>query len=179
MKRKVLLSVLAGAIVLCLIGIGVVVVRDVLKSPAECWMAAKQALQAEQYPKALKLMQRAADGGFPRAQYELALLYDAGDKVPENRELAKKYLQDALQNSLTDAHYVRAVWEERGYYGEPNVKTALNYYEMAAKHGHKNAMKSLIVLYGEGVGGFPYNLKRQAYWMNRLENKNRKKDQKK
>lgn len=174
MKRKVLLSLLGGLIVVCLIGIGIVVVRDVLMSPADCWMAAKQEIQAKNYPKALRLMKRAADGGFPRAQYELALMYDVGDKVPENREEAKKYLAEALKNGLTEAHYVRAVWEERGYYGQPNENTALNYYEMAAIRGHKNAIKSLIVLYGEGMGGFPYNLKRQAHWRQELEQKEQK-----
>ena len=174
MKRKVLLGLLGGLIVFCLIGIGVVVMRDVLMSPADCWMAAKQEIQAQNYPKALRLMKRAADGDFPRAQYDLALMYDVGDKIPENREEAKKYLQEALRNGLTEAHYVRAVWEERGYYGEPDEKTALNYYEMAALRGHKNAIKSLIALYGEGVGGFPYNLKRQAHWVQKLEEKGQK-----
>lgn len=171
MKRKVLLWLLGGLIIACLLGLGTLIVRDALRTPTEYWMLAKEALHAQKYPQAARYMKKAADGGFTRAQYELALMYDAGDKIVENREQAKYYLNKALTAQLPEAFYVRAVWEERGYYGTPDMKRAIDYYEFAAQKGYLNAMKSLIVLYGEGIGDIPYNLQRRAYWLVQVQEK--------
>ena len=120
--------------------------------------------------KAIFYYEQAAQMKMPRAQYELALLYDVGDKVPENRSKANVLMLEAAK-VLPEAKYALAVWIERGYFGEPNQAWAVALYEQAAHAGIKNAMKSLISIYHGGYGRFPDNIRREHYWRRRLESK--------
>ncbi len=88
-----------------------------------------------------------AQNGDAQAAYRLALLYDIGDRVPENRERAIYWLQKAEQANLADAQYVMAVWAERKYFGPASKELVLPMYEAAARQGHLNAMKSLANIY--------------------------------
>ncbi len=102
------------------------------------------------------------------AFYTLALLYDAGDKIPENREKAKNYMMVAAQE-LPEAQYALAVWIERGYFGTPDTTKAVALYEKAAHAGVPNAIKSLISIYHGGFGGFPQNIQKEQYWRKKLK----------
>ena len=120
--------------------------------------------------KAVFYYEQAASMGMPKAQYELALLYDIGDKIPENRDKAIYYMMEAAK-VLPEAKYALAVWIERGYFGETNQAWAVALYEQAAHAGIKNAMKSLISIYHGGYGRFPDNIRREQYWRRHLERK--------
>ena len=120
--------------------------------------------------KAIFYYEQAASMHMSKAQYELALLYDVGDKVPENRDKAIHYMVEAAK-VLPEAKYALAVWIERGYFGNPNQAWAVALYEQAAHAGIKNAMKSLIAIYHGGYGRFPDNIRREQYWRRRLESK--------
>ena len=120
--------------------------------------------------KAVYYYEQAAKLNIPKAQYELALLYDVGDKIPENRGKAIELMMSAA-NHLPEAKYALAVWIERGYFGPPNKAWAVALYEQAANAGVKNAMKSLIAIYHGGYGHFPDNIRREHYWRRRLESK--------
>ena len=120
--------------------------------------------------KAAFYYEQAAKMKIPTAQYELALLYDVGDKIPENRDKAINLMIDAAK-VLPEAKYALAVWIERGYLGKPNQAWAVALYEQAAHAGIKNAMKSLISIYHGGYGRFPDNIRREQYWRHRLESK--------
>ncbi len=118
--------------------------------------------------KAAFYYEQAAQLKSPEAFYILALLYDAGDKIKENREKAKDYMIKAAKE-MPEAKYALAVWIERGYYGKPDTKKAVALYEQAAHAGIKNAVKSLISIYHGGFGGFPKNIEREQYWRARLK----------
>ena len=120
--------------------------------------------------KAVFYYEQAADLGLPQAQYELALLFDVGDKIPENRDKAIHYMMEAAK-SLPDAKYALAVWIERGYLGKTNQAWAVTLYEQAANAGVENAIKSLIAIYHGGYGHFPENIRREQYWRHQLKNK--------
>ncbi len=130
-------------------------------------------LGAEGFPvngaKAELFLLKAASAGFSPAQYELALMYDVGDKIPENREKAKQWMNLAAQSGMVSAVYGLGVWIERGYFGEPDMNKVVTLYEQAAGEGHPNAMRSLVVLYGDGFGGFPHNLERSNYWLAQIK----------
>ena len=117
--------------------------------------------------KAVFYYEQAASLDMPAAQYELALLYDNGDKIPENRDKAINLMMKAAK-TLPEAKYALAVWIERGYLGKPNQAWAVALYEQAANAGIKNAMKSLISIYHGGYGRFPDNIRREQYWRRRL-----------
>ena len=124
--------------------------------------------------KARFYYEQAAAMNIPEAQYELALLYDVGNKIPENR---KKAIEQMIKASkiLPKAKYALAVWIERGYLGTPNQKKAVELYEQAADSGVINAMKSLISIYHGGYGLFPKNIEKEQYWRHRLEAESKKK----
>ena len=122
--------------------------------------------------KAVSYYEQAAALHLPQAQYELALLYDVGDKIPEDRTNAIHYMLEAAK-SLPQAKYALAVWIERGYMGEPNQAWAVALYEQAANAGIQNAVKSLIAIYHGGYGRFPENIRREHYWRGRLEEKHK------
>ncbi len=118
--------------------------------------------------KAVFYYEQAASLDSSEALYTLALLYDAGDKVPENREKAKDYMTRAAKDT-PEAQYALAVWIERGYFGPPDTKRAIALYEKAAKAGIQNAIKSLISIYHGGFGGFPQNIQKEQYWRAKLK----------
>jgi len=103
-----------------------------------------------------------AQNGDVEAAYKLALLYDAGDRVPENRERAIYWLQKAEQANFADAQYVMAVWAERNYFGPASPELVLPMYEAAARQGHLNAMKSLANIYRD------INPEKHQFWMRRI-----------
>lgn len=111
---------------------------------------------------------KSSELGFALAQYDLALMYDVGDKIPENREKAVYWMQEATKSGYPEALYSMGVWMERGYLGKPDMKKVLDLYEQAANKGHINAKKSLVILYAEGHGGFPKNLERKQFWLRNL-----------
>ena len=123
--------------------------------------------------KSLFYYEKAADMKMPEAQYELALLYDVGDKIPENRDKAIKLMTEAAK-TLPKAKYALAVWIERGYLGTIDQKKAVELYEQAADAGIKNAMKSLISIYHGGYSFFPKNIEKEHYWRNRLNEESKK-----
>ncbi len=123
--------------------------------------------------KAEIFLEQAALQNVPRAQYELALMYDTGDKIPENKIKAIKWMNSAAQNNLPDALYGLGVWIERGYFGTPNMDKVLTLYEKAAEQGHIFAMTSLIALYSGGFQGLEKNQERADYWFNELNKKNK------
>lgn len=118
--------------------------------------------------KAIFYYEQAAAFKSGEALYTLALIYDAGTKVPEDREKAKKYMMQAAQ-ILPEAQYALAVWIERGYFGKPDTAQAIRLYENAAQAGIKNAIKSLISIYHGGFGGFPKNIQKEQYWRAQLK----------
>ena len=118
--------------------------------------------------KAVFYYEQAAGLKMPKAQYDLALLYDTGDKIPENRDKALHYMMEAAK-VLPEAKYALAVWIERGYLGKPNQAWAVALYEQAANAGIQNAIKSLIAIYHGGFGGFPKNIQKEQYWRARLK----------
>ncbi len=125
--------------------------------------------------KAAIFYEKAGMLGLPEAQYQLALMYDTGDKIPENRSKALLWMNEAAKQGMPEALYSLGVWIERGYMGpEIPMEKVVALYEGAAAQGHKNAMTSLVSIYADGFGPFPLNVKKSVYWKSRLEELNQK-----
>lgn len=118
--------------------------------------------------KAEMFLEKAALEGLPRAQYELALMYDVGDKIPSNRAKAVAWMNKAAQQGETEAVYSLGVWIERGYLGIPDMAKVIALYEQAAAQNHVYAMTSLIALYSGGNKNFPAHPEKASYWMNKV-----------
>lgn len=118
--------------------------------------------------KAVEFLEKSAWLGSTRAAYELALLYDVGDKIPENRDKAIIHMVQAAEDGMPEALYAMGVWAERGYMGDIPMSSIVTVYQMAAKKGHQNAIKSLIAIYKGGYGNFPYNIQQANFWLAQL-----------
>ncbi len=118
--------------------------------------------------RAEMFLEQAALKNVPQAQYELALMYDVGDKIPENRERALRWMNLAAQQGFADALYSLGVWVERGYMGTPDMSKVIALYEQAAIQDHIYAMTSLIALYSGGFNGIERDADKVTFWLNRL-----------
>lgn len=130
---------------------------------------------APSYKKAALFLEKAAAAGIVDAQYQLALMYDTGDKIPENRAKAMAWMNEAAKQGYPDALYGLGVWVERGYMGDdiPMDKVIL-LYENAAAKGNVNAMTSLVAIYSGGFKEVPANPEKAAFWMENLKNATQK-----
>lgn len=145
-------------------------------------MDGKNATKKADPKEAAIYFEKAAKLGMKDAQYTLALLYDRGEGVQENKQKALDWGLLAAAQGDVNALYATAVWLERGYAGKPEPHQALALYEYAASQGHQNSMISLISIYG-GTGDIPANKTRATYWKNKLQeiravNKNNKEQSK-
>lgn len=114
-------------------------------------------------------LEKAALMGEIEAAYQLALMYDVGTKIPENRVKAISWMMRAAQQGYAPAEYGLGVWAEREYLGPVQMDKVVALYTRAAEKGHTNAMRSLIAIYTGGFGGFPRNLEQAVYWTRQLE----------
>ena len=113
-------------------------------------------------PEVQQDLLKKAEAGDIQSMYKLALMYDTGDRIPEDRKEAIKWMRKAENMNYPDAQYVTAVWAERGYFGVTGKDLAIPLYTAAARQGHINAMKSLVNIYRTTD-------KAQAkYWMKRI-----------
>ncbi len=119
-------------------------------------------------------LEQASLENLPQAQYELALMYDVGDKIPENRERAVHWMNLSAKQGYTDALYSLGVWIERGYLGKPDMSKVVVLYEKAAQQNHIYAITSLIALYSGGFSEFPRDTEKATLWMNKLVELNQK-----
>jgi TPR repeat protein len=89
--------------------------------------------------QAMNFYRSAALNGSPIAQYEFAKIISQ-KKVTHEYELAVKLLISAANQNYVDAIYELARVYEKGLLGIiKNNEMAQKYYDVAAKHGHKNA----------------------------------------
>ena len=167
MKKKVFGKIILLLCLSSLVWVVVLIVRDMMRTPTDYLNLAHEQIKEKNYRMGVVSLLRASKGGLAEADYELALLYNAGDKIPENRPNAIEHMKKAADKGFAPAQYVLAVWTEQGYFGETDTAAAVRLYEQAATQGHQNAMKSLIVLYA-GLDNVPADKERQSYWMKRL-----------
>ena len=152
-------------IVVSLFIVGVLIYQRHIATPRRC-LSGQVDVHHPDYVKCGPIIEQdllaKAQNGDAEAAYKLALLYDTGDRVPENRELAIYWLQKAEQKNLPDAQYVMAVWSERGYFGKEGADLTIPLYEAAARQGHLNAMKSLANIYRD------IDSEKHLFWMNKI-----------
>lgn len=128
----------------------------------------KDAGNLQNYKKSEQYLEKSAVLGVKQAQYELSLLYHAGDKIPENIEKALLYMEMAVKQEFAPAEYVWAVWLERGYMGKINAQEVLSFYEKSAQKGYMPAIKGLALIYKFGNGDVLPDAEKARYWYEQI-----------
>jgi TPR repeat protein len=97
------------------------------------------------YAAALKELRPLAERGNARAQVALALMYEQGHGVPENKDEALRWYRKAADQGHADAQFQMAV-------RTTPMSEAAKWFRKAADQGHAAAQYWLALLYADGKG---------------------------
>jgi TPR repeat protein len=96
----------------------------------------------------LSLLQRDANAGKPEAQYQLALLYESGDKVDLNPGEAIRWYTSAANKGLKEAQYRLGIAYLHGSGVPQNIIKGKEYLSKAADQNYDLANKLLPIYLG-------------------------------
>ncbi|RKQ71838.1 Sel1 repeat-containing protein [Litorimonas taeanensis] len=107
---------------------------------------------------------RLASQTLPAAQYRLAKIYEAGEGVEKNTELAKDLTERAARAGNRIAMHDLAIYYAYGNGGvEVDMTTAAGWFEKAAERGVVDSQFNLAILYENGQGVKP-NVADAYFW---------------
>jgi len=107
----------------------------------------------------------AADQGDSKAQYKLGLMYDAGQGVSQDFEIAVEWYQLAAEQGSATAQNNLGGMYETGQGVLQDDKAAFFWYQQAAEQGNLKAQNSLGFMYHKGQG-VPQNYIQAHKWYN-------------
>jgi localization factor PodJL len=109
---------------------------------------------AEAGPVALR---EAADGGDPKAMFEIASRYAEGRGVTADLAMAAEWYRQSAELGYAPAQYRLGNFYEKGNGVQQDAIQAMAWYDKAAKQGNASAMHNLAVLHAMGATGTPDN----------------------
>ncbi len=130
--------------------------REIMKdNPIACYLKGKCSRDGRLYEKsdmeAFAMMQRAAEMGYPPAQYMLARMYEEGIGTLSNNSLCRRWIETAAKNG----HYkAEGVYGEVLFHNWRDKHLAYNYLKKAFDQGYEDqdAYWCLAQCYMNGIG---------------------------
>ncbi|MFU8837957.1 MAG: tetratricopeptide repeat protein [Thiohalomonadaceae bacterium] len=122
-------------------------------------------------------IQKAAEAGDPRAQFQLGALYANGKGVSQDSDQALHWLRAAAEQGWVAAQTLLG-WcyvQREGFVHDPSE--AHRWYSSAAEHGDVDAMCALGDLYAQGAGAIEKNTQAMLHWYQQAANNNHPKAQ--
>ena len=110
------------------------------------------AAQKGDFATALKEWKPLAEHGDASAQYNLGVMYEKGQGVPQNDKTAVKWYRLAAEQGDADAQNNLGVMYDKGKGVPQNDKTAVKWYKLAAEQGDATAQTNLGIKYFIGKG---------------------------
>jgi localization factor PodJL len=111
-----------------------------------------QQIAAGRTQDGVTLLRRAADRGFPMAQYRLAKLYERGEGVPVDLVVARQWTERAAAAGNRRAMHDLGVYYARGEGAPLDEAAAFRWFRQAAELGVADSQYNLGVLYQQGRG---------------------------
>ena len=133
---------------LCLVGIRVIE-RDVVDAADEEGVTAHA---QGVYATALRLLRPLAEQGEASAQYNLGLMFDNGQGVPQDYATAVIWYRKAAEQGHAAAQNNLGAMYAQGQGVPQDYVAAANWYRKAAEQGNAMAQYNLGVLYDDGQG---------------------------
>ena len=96
-----------------------------------------------EYKKAIKYFEMAAQSGKKEAYYSLGVIYHQGEGVPQNYKKAFEYFKLAAQKGHSEADYNLGIMYYQGEGVPQNYKKAMKHFKLAAQAGNKEAQNFL------------------------------------
>lgn len=109
--------------------------------------------QTEDTPPNVQHLEQEAAEGDVKAQLKLALLFDAGQEVEQNTDLAIKWYTKAAEQNSISAQYNLAQIYENGYGVPQDVEEAIRWFTKSATLGHPPSQFNLGHIYEYGAQG--------------------------
>lgn len=103
------------------------------------------------YQEAFQELSRLAMHGNTHAMYNLALLYQEGKGVAQDKEKAYDWMLKATQLYYLKAEYMLGIYYLKGWVVKKDLKTAMICFRRAALHGDANAQLLLGNIYEYGL----------------------------
>ncbi|WP_443636326.1 tetratricopeptide repeat protein [Candidatus Njordibacter sp. Uisw_058] len=150
-------KIIIGLTLSLLLGSGVAIAADFNKG--------REAAQSGDFKTALAEWTPLAEQGDIDAQYNLGVMYDNGDGVPENDKTAVKWYTKAAEQGHASAQFNLGSMYQNGDGVPENDKTAVKWYTKAAEQGHAKAQANLGLMYDNGRGVLT-DTKRAYMWYN-------------
>lgn len=98
---------------------------------------------------------RLANGGNARAQHAVAMIYNQGQGVEVNHELANTWYRKSAGAGFVLAQAALAWNQQHGIGMAADLPLAFDNYRRAAEQGHPYAMNNLALMYYRGMGTRP------------------------
>ena len=112
----------------------------------------------------VSLIRKSANQNQPAAQYRLAKLYEIGEGVSQDAQMARQLTERAATNGNRIAMHDLALYFAEGRGGvEADLKTASQWFEKAAQRGVVDSQFNLGVLFESGQG-LPKNVTDAFVW---------------
>ena len=105
-------------------------------------------------------LRRAAERGYPDAQYHLAVIYNDGTGVMSDIEQANMWFRKVADSGNTDAQYKLSLALESGNHVKRDPKGALQYLKKLPQPGNLEALSHYAdkFLYGDEEAGIHNDL---------------------
>ena len=97
-------------------------------------------------------VKKAAEQGDAIAQFNLGVMYDTGEGVPEDNAGAAHWYRQAAEQGHAVAQYNLGIKYDSGEGVPEDDAEAVGWYRQAAKQGHVSAQNNLGVMYATGEG---------------------------
>ncbi|MBQ26536.1 MAG: hypothetical protein CMH81_00110 [Nitrospiraceae bacterium] len=104
------------------------------------------------YVMAIQKFRQAAETGDTKAQFNLGLMYEDGNGVPQDVEVAVRWYHQAAKAGYALAQVNLGLMYEEGRGVLQDVKAAVYWYRQAAEAGYVLAQYNLGVMYANGQG---------------------------
>ena len=109
-------------------------------------------------------MKALADQGIAYAQYNLGVMYDNGEGVPENYAEAVKWFRKAADQGYANAQGNLGVMYDNGRGVPESDAEAVKWYRKAAAQGYALAQSNLGSMYSLGEGVPENNIRAYVWW---------------
>ncbi len=114
----------------------------------------------------LSKVRRAAEMGDARAQFELGMIYDLGEEVPQDSAEAVRWFRKAADQGNAKGQFSLGIMYARGRGVPRDYAEAASWYRQAAEQGYAPAQNKLGLMYEDGYG-VPQDFAVAARWFRR------------
>lgn len=124
--------------------------QEVCRVTVSRFIEALNAYQQGKIQQAIDIWTNLAEAGDVRSQYNLGVLYDAGEVVPQNYWEAAMWFQKAAEQGFADAQFNLSIMYAAGQGVASDMQQSLYWQHQAATQGHPDACYNLAKTLTEG-----------------------------